>query len=100
MEEIREAALAIYENGSAEQKKLARDFFSCLDVDGDGTVDSQEFVIVLTDEGYGLLNNSSFFQALDHDDNGTPDFYEVLTLYNIIKSGRPFCDGCGIFLKG
>ena len=55
MEEIREAALAIYENGSAEQKKLARDFFSCLDVDGDGTMDSQEFISVLTDEGYLMI---------------------------------------------
>ncbi|RVW99451.1 hypothetical protein CK203_038426 [Vitis vinifera] len=100
MEEIREAALAYYEAGTQEQRQLARAFFQTLDVDGDGIVSVQEFVDFLRGRGYRLLDNPSFFQALDRDGNGCLDFYEVLTLYYIIKSGRPFCDGCGVFLKG
>ncbi|KAJ9700812.1 hypothetical protein PVL29_006230 [Vitis rotundifolia] len=50
--------------------------------------------------GYGLMNNSRFFQELDRDGNGRLDFNEFLTLFYIIKSRRPFCDGCEIFLKG
>nr|CAN77603.1 hypothetical protein VITISV_006917 [Vitis vinifera] len=100
MEEIREAALAYYEAGTQEQRQLAWAFFQALDVDGDGTVSVQEFVNFLRGSGYRLLDNPSFFQALDRDGNGCLDFYEVLTLYYIIKSGRPFCDGCGVFLKG
>ena len=100
MEEIREAALAYYEAGTQEQKQLAWAFFQTLDVDGDGTVSVQEFVNFLRGRGYRLFDNANFYRALDCDGNGCLDFYEVLTFFYIIKSGRPFCDGCGIFLKG
>ena len=100
MEEISEAALAYYENGSEEQKQLARDFFNSLDEDGNGTVDVHEFIKILSEEGHGLVNNSGFFQELDRDGNESLDFNEFLTLFYIIKSrSRPFCAGCGIFLK-
>ncbi|RVW90114.1 hypothetical protein CK203_035907 [Vitis vinifera] len=69
MEEISEAALAYYENGSEEQKQLARDFFNSLDEDGNGTVDVHEFIKILGEEGHGLVNNSGFFQELDRDGN-------------------------------
>ncbi|CBI23727.3 hypothetical protein VitviT2T_006818 [Vitis vinifera] len=100
MEEIREAALAYYEAGTQEQKQLAWAFFQTLDVDGDGTVSVQEFVNFLRGRGYRLFDNPNFYRALDRDGNGCLDFHEVLTFFYIIKSGRPFCDGCGIFLKG
>lgn len=100
MEEIREAALAYYENGGEKLKQLARNFFNCLDEDGDGTVDLREFIKIFGERGNRLINNHNFFQALDRDGNGCLDFYEVLSLYYIIESGRPFCDGCGSFLKG
>lgn len=100
MEEIREAALAYYDNGSEELKQLARDFFHCLDEDRDGTVDLREFINIFGEGSNRLMNSRNFFQALDHDGNGYLDFFEVLSLYYIFKSGRTVCDGCRSFLKG
>ena len=99
MEEIREAALAYYENGSAEQKQLARDFFDCLDDDGKGKVDVHEVLNILIEGEDELVDYSSFFQELGR--KGKLDFNGFLTLFYVIKSrSRPFCDGCRIFLKG
>ncbi|KAJ9700811.1 hypothetical protein PVL29_006229 [Vitis rotundifolia] len=100
MEEIREAALAYYQNGSEYQKCSANDFFNSLDQDRNGKIDVHEFINILSEMGYGLVNNSRFFQELDRDGNGSLDFSEFLTLFYIIKCPRPFCDGCGILLKG
>ncbi|PIN15646.1 hypothetical protein CDL12_11700 [Handroanthus impetiginosus] len=41
-----------------------------------------------------------FFKLLDTNGNGKLDFVQVMTLYYIIKSGRPFCDSCNEFIPG
>ncbi|KAG8369774.1 hypothetical protein BUALT_Bualt14G0048600 [Buddleja alternifolia] len=54
----------------------------------------------MTDHGYTRLSNPHFFRDLDRDRNGSLDFSEVLTLYYIVKSGRPLCNCCGILILG
>ncbi|KAJ9540155.1 hypothetical protein OSB04_026661 [Centaurea solstitialis] len=98
MEELMEIAKAYYEKSSNEHQKLARDFFYAMDHDGDGKIDQKEFIEFLIDEGYSQITRLSFFRQLDLDGNGTLDFYEVMTLYYILKSGRPFCDKCKMFI--
>ncbi|PIN02189.1 hypothetical protein CDL12_25297 [Handroanthus impetiginosus] len=71
-----------------------------MDTDGDGRVDLSEFLAFMRQQGYLDMHNPSFFNVLDHDDNGTLDFAEVMTLYYIIKSGRPFCNSCKNFIPG
>ncbi|KAL3812415.1 hypothetical protein ACJIZ3_013683 [Penstemon smallii] len=100
MEELREIAKAHYRAGSPEIQTLAYQFFQSMDTDGDGRVDLQEFLTFMRQQGYPQMRNAYFFNQLDQDGNGTLDFSEVMTLYYIVKSGRPFCDCCGNFIPG
>ncbi|KAK6161110.1 hypothetical protein DH2020_004491 [Rehmannia glutinosa] len=100
MEELRGIAKSHYRAGSPEVQALAHKFFKSLDTDGDGRVDLPEFLSFMRQEGYAQMRNPYFFKELDRDGNGTLDFWEVMTLYYIIKSGRPFCDWCGNFIPG
>lgn len=98
MEELSKIAMAYYQASSDNLQKLARDFFGAMDNDGDGNIDQKEFLEFMRDEGYAQMTNPSFFNQLDLDGNGTLDFVEVMTLYYIVKSGRPFCDCCKKFI--
>ncbi|XP_057772254.1 uncharacterized protein LOC130991855 isoform X2 [Salvia miltiorrhiza] len=100
MEELREIARAHYRAGSPQVQALAYEFYQSMDSDGDGRVDLSEFLAFMRQEGYSYMQNTNFFDELDLDGNGTLDFSEVMTLYYIIKSGRPFCDCCGKFIPG
>ncbi|KAL7614691.1 uncharacterized protein LOC111916284 [Lactuca sativa] len=98
MEEVSMMAKAYYEASSDHVKKLAHGFFDSMDNDGDGKIDRREFLEFIRDEGCGQMTNSSFFDQMDRDKNGTLDFFEVMTVYYIVKSGRPFCDKCNKFI--
>ncbi|KAK4421638.1 hypothetical protein Salat_2114400 [Sesamum alatum] len=100
MERLRAIADAHYRASPPAVKALAYDFFKALDADGDGKVSLVEFLEFMKLEGYTRLSSPHFFRDLDRDRNGTLDFWEVLTLYYIIKSGRPLCDCCGILIPG
>ncbi|KAL1535622.1 hypothetical protein AAHA92_28382 [Salvia divinorum] len=100
MEELRIIAKAHYRAGSPRVKELAYAFYQSMDTDGDGRVDLSEFVAFMRQEGYPFMQNRSFFDELDLDNKGTLDFSAVMTLYYIIKSGRPFCDCCANFIPG
>uniref|UniRef100_UPI001CB8D233 uncharacterized protein LOC122604839 n=1 Tax=Erigeron canadensis TaxID=72917 RepID=UPI001CB8D233 len=98
MEELSQIAMAYYQASSCDIQKLAEDFFGAMDHDGDGKIDQKEFLEFMRDEGYAQMTSPSFFKQLDLDGNGTLDFFEVMTLYYIVKSGRPFCDCCKKFI--
>ncbi|KAI3469865.1 hypothetical protein Pfo_026528 [Paulownia fortunei] len=100
MEELREIAKAYYRAGSQEVQAKAYEFYKSMDTDGDGKVNLSEFLAFMRQRGYSQMHNPHAFQELDQDGNGTLDFSEVMTLYYIIKSGRPFCDCCGKFIPG
>lgn len=100
MEELHDIATAHYEAGNRKVQELAHEFFDSMDTDGDGHVDLPEFLIFMRQEGYAHLGNPHFFNELDRDGDGSLDFFEVMTVYYIIKSGRPFCSWCGNFIPG
>ncbi|XP_047955572.1 uncharacterized protein LOC125201479 [Salvia hispanica] len=100
MEELREVAKAHYHSSPPHVQALAHKFYRSMDSDGDGRVDVSEFLDFMRHEGYSCMENPCFFDDLDVDRNGTLDFFEVMTLYYIIKSGRPFCDCCDKFIPG
>ncbi|KAI7747603.1 hypothetical protein M8C21_019119 [Ambrosia artemisiifolia] len=90
--------MGYYQASTDNLQKLARDFFSAMDHDGDGKIDLNEFMEFMKEEGYSQMTNPFIFNQLDLDGNGTLDFVEVMTVYYIIKSGRPFCDFCKKFI--
>nr|XP_043635549.1 uncharacterized protein LOC122606758 [Erigeron canadensis] len=69
-----------------------------MDNNGDGKIGIKEYLEFMKDEGYDQMINFSFFNQLDIDRNGTLDFFEVMTVYYIVRSGRPFCDCCKKFI--
>ncbi|GJR48463.1 serine/threonine-protein phosphatase [Tanacetum coccineum] len=91
--------MASFQASSDDVQKLYRNFFRAMDNDGDGKIDKKEFLEFMQVQGYRRqATNLYLFKQLDQDGNGTLDFKEVMTLYYIIKSGRPFCDCCGEFI--
>ncbi|CAL5337353.1 unnamed protein product [Camellia sinensis] len=97
-----EIARIYYETStpSTNLKQLARDFFNSIDYDKDGEVSLCEFLNYMKEKGLINMGNRYVFNALDVNGNGSLDFMEVMALYYIIKSGRPFCGGCGNFIPG
>ncbi|KAL8483212.1 hypothetical protein ACS0TY_026043 [Phlomoides rotata] len=100
MEELREIAKAHYQAASPQVQGLAYQFYQSMDTDRDGWVNLSEFLTFMRQEGYSHMHNPYFFDELDRDGNGTLDFVEVMTLFYIIKSGRPFCGRCSKFIPG
>ncbi|XP_062165214.1 uncharacterized protein LOC133871780 [Alnus glutinosa] len=87
MEELHMAAAAYYNNSSWQLQQLAGNFFGSMDMNGDGRVSFHEFV--------------AFFRW-DNPNNGdgSLDFYEVLTLYYIMKTRGVWCKNCKACLLG
>ncbi|WOH15754.1 hypothetical protein DCAR_0935298 [Daucus carota subsp. sativus] len=69
-----------------------------MDVDKNGQIDCWEFMQFLRVQGYKDYADHKLFQILDIDKSEGLDFWEVMTLYYIIKSGRPFCWSCQKFI--
>ncbi|KAI3469825.1 hypothetical protein Pfo_026488 [Paulownia fortunei] len=99
MDGLRRIAIAHYEAAPPQVKALADNFFRELDGDGNGWVSLREFVAFMRQYGDERLSDPEFFMELDRDRNGVLDFWEVMTLYYIVKSRRPFCDWCDKFIK-
>ncbi|GAY46611.1 hypothetical protein CUMW_098380 [Citrus unshiu] len=99
MEDLNEVALAYYESGTDEERRLFDQFFESMDEDGNGRVSYREFSEFMSLEAYDRnMCTRDFFNDLDVDGSRGLDFNEVLTLYYIIKSGRPICRQCKIFI--
>ncbi|KAL7220021.1 hypothetical protein ACSBR2_012978 [Camellia fascicularis] len=92
----------IYFNTSPENfKQLAQQLFNSMDKDQDEKVSRTEFLNNMKDEGLLKAENpSEMFKALDVNGDGSLDLKEMMALYYVIKSGRPFCGGCGKFIPG
>ncbi|KAH6788407.1 hypothetical protein C2S51_003413 [Perilla frutescens var. frutescens] len=100
MEELRNIATLHYGAASPTVQRLARNFFNSMDTDRDGKVDVWEFLSFMSRKGYAHLGNRRFFEELNVAGNGALGFWEVMTLYYVMKSGRPVCDWCGEFIPG
>ncbi|KAF7150015.1 hypothetical protein RHSIM_Rhsim02G0047400 [Rhododendron simsii] len=100
MEDLVQTARLYYNKSSPGIKEAAHKFFNSLDNDNDGKVSLHEFLGFMQQEGHTKMSNRHFFEELDKDGSGTLEFMEVMALYYVIKSGRPFCSGCDEFILG
>ncbi|XVE65751.1 hypothetical protein DITRI_Ditri08aG0024500 [Diplodiscus trichospermus] len=98
MEELRKIAEAYWKVTSDDIKKEAKNFFHEMDIDGNNKVSLNEFLEVMKQEPYQDLRISlDLFKKLCREKNDL-EFMDVMTLYYIIRSGRPFCDACAEFI--
>ncbi|KAF7151573.1 hypothetical protein RHSIM_Rhsim02G0045100 [Rhododendron simsii] len=100
MEDLVKTARLYYSKSSPKVKEAARNFFNSLDDNKDGKVSLSEFLRLMRQEGHTKMGNRHFFKELDKDGSGTLEFMEVMALYYVIKSGRPFCSWCDEFIPG
>ncbi|KAD5508770.1 hypothetical protein R6Q59_030615 [Mikania micrantha] len=98
MEELRRIAMASYHASSSQLQKLGHDFFDSMDHDGNRKIDQREFLEFMREAGHNKMSNMYFFNQLDINKDGHLDFTEVMMVYYIIQSGRPFCDCCNRFV--
>ncbi|KAK6914171.1 EF-hand domain [Dillenia turbinata] len=95
MDKLRKIAMDYYELAPDKVKDLAEEFYDAMDYDGDGKISPKEFMAFMREQGFEQYRDRDFFEELDRKGRGRLDFKDVMTLYYITKSGRPFCEGCG-----
>ncbi|KAG5530808.1 hypothetical protein RHGRI_025698 [Rhododendron griersonianum] len=100
MEELISTANVYYESCSLAVKEAAGKFFKDIDHNKDGKVSLHEFLEFMKQEGHAKMSSRDFFKTLDRKGSGTLGFAEVLAVFYIIQSGRPFCRGCDVFIAG
>ncbi|KAL1561677.1 hypothetical protein AAHA92_04353 [Salvia divinorum] len=101
VEEVREIAKFYYDSATPQVQEQAKHFFNSMDLDGNGEINLVEFLSFMREEGYfKQMRNNSFFKMLDASGRGSLAFMDVITLYYIIKSGRPLCDSCSQLIPG
>ena len=94
MEELREITEAYWAGASVEIKTEARNFFNAMDSNFDNKVSLDEFLEFMRKERYQHLRSSDLFKKVCRGNSANLEFLDVMTLYYIIRSGRPFCNCC------
>ncbi|KAM5553381.1 hypothetical protein ABKV19_025542 [Rosa sericea] len=102
MEELRQTALAYYRDATEDMQREVDHLFQEMDRDAKDRVSRQDFLEYMKmDEDCAHMSNPSFFDVLKKDESEDLDFVDVITLFYILYSGRPFCNGdCKNFIKG
>ncbi|XP_008224031.1 PREDICTED: uncharacterized protein LOC103323795 [Prunus mume] len=102
MEELRQIALAYYEDVPEHMKTWVQEFLSEIDKDGNEKVSLQEFLAYMgMHEDSKHLCTPSFFDELKQEGREELEFMDLLALFYIVSTGRPFCNGhCKNFIKG
>ncbi|XP_068331887.1 uncharacterized protein [Pyrus communis] len=102
MEDLRLTAFAYYKHAPEDVQQLVDETFKEMDVNENDCVSWQEFTKYM--EMYGdckHLCNSHFFDELKKEGHEELDFMDVMSLFYIVYSGKPFCNGqCRKFIKG
>ncbi|PQP94086.1 uncharacterized protein Pyn_25905 [Prunus yedoensis var. nudiflora] len=102
MEELRQTAFAYYKDAPEQIRRWVDEFFLEMDHDGDDQVSLHEFLTYMEmHEDCMHLSNPRFFDELKKEGSEELDFLDVVTLFYIVYSGKPFCNGdCKKFVKG
>ncbi|XP_017974780.1 PREDICTED: uncharacterized protein LOC18603333 isoform X3 [Theobroma cacao] len=100
MDKLRQIANAYYELAPKNIQKEAQKFFNEIDFNGDGHIELEEFLEFMKQKPCDAYRSSNLFKELcAGNDAKKLGFMDVMTLYYIVQSGRPFCNGCDEFIK-
>lgn len=100
MEELQNIAMLHYHATPPNVRGKAEEFFYAMDRDGDGKVNERDFMSFMRERRLDRLLDYRLFEKIDMDGDGFLGFEGVMTLYYLIKSGRPHCDWCRKFIPG
>lgn len=93
---LRQFVVSQYRAAPTQAQNRARQFFHAMDIDGNGIVDYREFRSFFHSEGFQHHSSRNLFTMLDGNGDHGLDFWEVMTLYYILKSGIRYyiCNNC------
>ncbi|KAL5542435.1 hypothetical protein UlMin_010145 [Ulmus minor] len=101
MEELRQLAFTYHAAATKEVQEVVEEFFKEMDPDDHGCVEFEEFSAYMEAIGCQNLSSKEFFDLLKQPGNEELYAEDVITLFYIINSGRPFCGGkCRKFVEG
>ena len=101
MEDLRQTALAYYTTATKEIQRFVDEFYSEMDPKDVGHVKFKEFAKYMETIDCKHMSSEEFFDELRHPYNDVLYFEDIIALFYIIHSGRPFCGGsCKKFVKG
>lgn len=100
MEELQNIAMLHYNATTPDAKVKVKQFFYSMDRDADGKINERDFLSFMREQKLDHLRDGGFFEKIDMDGDGALCFEEVITLYYLIRSGRPHCDWCRKFIPG
>ncbi|KAL5542397.1 hypothetical protein UlMin_010107 [Ulmus minor] len=101
MEELRQIALTYHSAATKEVKDMVEEFYKEMDPKDNGYVKFKEFSAYMETNRRQDLSSEEFFDKLKQP--GYEELYieDVITLFYIINSKRPFCGGkCREFVPG
>ncbi|XP_022741867.1 uncharacterized protein LOC111293385 [Durio zibethinus] len=95
MDELREAAESYYNSVPQEMKKQADRFFNRMKPNRYNKVRREDFMARMREIDQLRMRNEEFFNRVNKDRSGKLSFWDAMTVFYIIRSGMPFCAGCG-----
>ncbi|XP_030478668.1 uncharacterized protein LOC115695736 [Cannabis sativa] len=101
MEDLRQTALAYYMGATDDIRHVVDEFFEEMDPNDNGYVKFKEFSAYMETMGCCNMSSEEFYEELKQSGNDGLFADDIITLFYIIHSGRPFCGGkCKKFVKG
>ncbi|XP_062077207.1 uncharacterized protein LOC133782063 isoform X1 [Humulus lupulus] len=101
MEDLRQTALAYYTAATDDIRHVVDEFFREMDPKGNGYVKFKEFSAYMETMGCPNMSSEEFYDELKQCGNDELYQDDIITLFYIIQSNRPFCGGkCKKFVKG
>ncbi|GMN31734.1 hypothetical protein TIFTF001_050753 [Ficus carica] len=101
MEDLRQTAMAYHIAATDEIRQFIQVFYNEMDPKDNRQVEFKEFSKYMETIGCQHMASDEFFNELKQPGNEVLYYDDIITLFYIIHSGRPFCGGlCKKFVKG
>ncbi|PON94865.1 Parvalbumin [Trema orientale] len=101
MEDLRQTALAYYMVANDETRHVVGEIFKEMDPNNHGYVRFKEFSVYMDTVGCENMSSVEFYNELKQSQYDELHLDDIITLFYIIHSKRPFCGGkCKKFVKG